>query len=124
MSFDTDNLPSREAIQQQTNAETLNAWHEEAIDLMDTVKAQLEAHNLIDQHEDEDYDWAMRAKGKAGYVGTALRRIERRMVQIGVPLPLTVDRKERDQIRHLSNLVSYLQRICDKNGIEHDTAKG
>ena len=124
MSFDADSLPSREEIQQETDAATLNAWHEDALDLLDTVKAQLAAHNLIDQHEDEDYDWAIRAKGKAGYVGTALRRMERRMIQIDMPLPLTVDRKEREQIRHLISLVGYLQRLCESNGIEHGTAKG
>jgi hypothetical protein len=88
MSFDLDNLPKREEIQTQTDLVTLNEWHEEAIDLLDTLKAQLAAYNLLDQHDDEDYEWAIRVKGKAGYAGTALRRIERRMVQLDAPLPL------------------------------------
>jgi hypothetical protein len=123
MSFDLDNLPKREEIQTQTDLVTLNEWHEEAIDLLDTLKAQLAAYNLLDQHDDEDYEWAIRVKGKAGYAGTALRRIERRMVQLDAPLPLTVDRKERELINHLNGIVGFLQRLCEKNDIEHGTAK-
>lgn len=122
MSLDHDTMPEREKIQQETDAKVLMEWHDNAIDLLDSLKSQVAAHNLFEDYEDEDDDaWAFRAKTKAGYVGTALRRIERRMVEVGLDLPLTVGRKERQRMRYLEGLISFLQRLCDKNGIEHGT---
>jgi len=122
MNIEHDTMPDREEIQQETSAKVLLDWHENAVDLYDNLKAQVAAHNLFDDHSSDDVDWAIRAKSKAGFVGASLRRIERRMVEIGLELPLTMDRKERQRIRHLEGVASFLQRLCDKNGIEHNTA--
>jgi len=122
MNIEHDTMPDREEIQQETSAKVLLDWHENAVDLYDNLKAQVAAHNLFDDHSSDDVDWAIRAKSKAGFVGVSLRRIERRMVEIGLELPLTMDRKERQRIRHLEGIAGFLQRLCDKNGIEHNTA--
>lgn len=122
MAFDPDDMPSREDIQQTTDVATLCEWHEDALDLFDRLKAQLAAHNMIDEYEDEDYAWAMRVKTKAGYAGSTLRRIERRMIQLNVPLPLTVDRDERDRIRYLQGVIRFLRKLCESHGIDHSGA--
>ena len=122
MSEDPDNLPSREEIQQEKDIATLCEWHEDTLDLFDTLKAQLAAYNLITEYEDDEYAWAMRAKTKAGYAGVTLRRIERRMIQLNLPLPLTVDRDERDRIRHLQGVIRFLRKLCDSHGIDHGGA--
>jgi hypothetical protein len=114
-------LPERHAIQQETSEATLLQWHDEIVDLFDVMKSQIAAHNMIEDHSDEDYDWADRAKVRVAYVGTALRRVERRMVALGYTLPVTVARAERDYIRYLSGLVGFLQRLCDSHDIEHGT---
>ena len=122
MSLEHDAMPEREKIEQETNTKTLMDWHDNAIDLLDSLKAQVAAHNLFEGYDDEDDDgWAFRAKTKAGYVGTALRRIERRMVEVGLDLPLTVGRKERERMHYLEGIVGFLQRLCDRNEIEHGT---
>jgi hypothetical protein len=119
MSEDPDSLPSREEIHRETSTATLFEWHEDTLDLFDILKAQLAAYNMITDHEDEEYAWAMRAKTKAGYAGVTIRRIERRMIQLNIPLPLTVDREERDRIRHLQGVVRFLRKLCDSRGIDH-----
>ena len=122
MTTEQDSLPDRFDIRRETSIKTLCDWHEDALDLFDKIKSQIVVHNLIEDHDDEDYDWASRAKLKAAYAGTALRRIERRMIEMGLDLPLTVDRHERHRIRFLEGLANYLQRLCDDNGIEHGSA--
>jgi hypothetical protein len=122
MSLEHDALPEREAIHQETDIEVLRDWHENALDLFDSLKSQIAAFNMFEYHDDEDYDWATRAQSKVGYAGTTLRRIERRIVEIGLDLPITVDRKERQRIRSLENLVGFLQRLCERNNIEHGTS--
>jgi hypothetical protein len=122
MSLDQDTLPERYEIEDETDHDTLRQWHTDAVDLFERIKAQIAAHNLFDDHDDDEIEWAHRAKHKAGYAGTALRRIERRMVAVGLELPLTVQRKERQRIVFLEGLADFLQRTCDEAGIEHGTA--
>jgi hypothetical protein len=114
-------MPERSEIEQETSTKVLVDWHDNAIDLLDSLKAQIAAHILFGVYDDDDEAWAFRAKTKAGYVGTALRRIERRMVQVGLELPLTVGRKERERMHYLEGVVGFLQRLCDRNEIEHGT---
>ena len=121
MSLEHDAMPERSEIEQETSTKVLVDWHDNAIDLLDSLKAQIAAHILFGVYDDDDEAWAFRAKTKAGYVGTALRRIERRMVQIGLELPLTVGRKERERMHYLEGVVGFLQRLCDRNEIEHGT---
>lgn len=123
MSLEHEALPDRGEIQQETDAEVLSDWHENAIDLLDNIKSQIAAYNLFEEHNEDSDSWAIRTQAKAGYVGTALRRIERRMVEIGLELPLTVGRKERDRIRFLEGLANFLQRLCDRNEIDHGTER-
>jgi hypothetical protein len=119
MTIEQDSLPDRFAIRRETRIKILCDWHEDALDLFDKIKAQISVHNLIEDHDEESYEWADRAKLKAAYAGTALRRIERRMIELGLDLPLTVDRHERNRIRFLEGLANFLQRLCDDHGIEH-----
>jgi hypothetical protein len=121
MSSEYEAFPERKEIEQETSAEVLCEWYNEASDLLDNIKAQIAAHNLFVYHDEESCEWASRARSKAGYAGTALRRIERRMIKIGLELPLNVDRKERQRIRFLEGLVGFLQRLCERNDIEHGT---
>ena len=121
MSLDYEALPERGEIQQETNPEVLTEWHENILDLLDNIKSQVAAYNLFDFHDEDEDSWAIRTRANAGYVGTALRQIERRMVEVGLELPLTVGRKERDRIRFLQGLVNFLQRLCDRNEIDHGT---
>jgi hypothetical protein len=121
VSLEHDAMPERSEIEQETSTKVLVDWHDNAIDLLDSLKAQIAAHILFGVYDDDDEAWAFRAKTKAGYVGTALRRIERRMVQIGLELPLTVGRKERERMHYLEGVVGFLQRLCDRNEIEHGT---
>jgi hypothetical protein len=121
MSLEHDAMPERSEIEQETSTKVLVDWHDNAIDLLDSLKAQIAAHILFGVYDDDDEAWAFRAKTKAGYVGTALRRIERRMVQVGLELPLTVGRKERERMHYLEGVVGFLQRLCDRNEIEHGT---
>ena len=119
---DPDTMPTREEIHGENDVATLRDWHEDVLDLYDRLKAQLNAHNLVHDCEDEEYAWAMRVKTKAGHAGAALRRIERRMIQLNIPLPLTVDREERDRIRHLQGVIRFLRKLCDSHGIDHGGA--
>jgi hypothetical protein len=121
MSLDQDTLPERGAIHQETSVKVLCDWHEDALDLLDSLKSQIAAYNMFDDHDDDDYDWAARAQSKVGYAGTTLRRVERRMIELGLDLPLTVDKKERQRIRFLEGLVGFLQRLCESNGVVHGT---
>jgi hypothetical protein len=121
MSLEHDSLPEREDIHQENSIKTLCEWHENALDLLDSLKAQIAAYNLFEDHDDEDYGWAARAQSKVGYAGTTLRRVERRMIELGLDLPLTVDKKERQRIRFLEGLVGFLQRLCESNGVVHGT---
>lgn len=122
MSSDLDIVLTREDIFEENDIVTLCDWHEDVLDLYDRLKAQLNAHNLVNDCEDAEYAWAMRVKTKAGHAGAALRRIERRMIQLNIPLPLTVDREERDRIRHLQGVVRFLRKLCDSHGIDHGGA--
>ena len=122
MNEDPDHLPSREQIRWEMSPAKLSEWHEETLDLFDILKSQLDAYNLIKEYEDEEYAWAMRARTKAGYAGVTLRRVERRMIELNMPLPLTVDREERDRIRHLQGVVRFLRKLCDTRGIDHGGA--
>lgn len=121
MSIDQDTLPERADIERERDPKVLKGWHTDALDLFEKIKAQIDAHNLFGDHDDDEYAWASRARMKAGYAGTALRRIERRMLDLDLELPLTVDRRERHRIRYLENLAVKLQRICDEAGIKHNT---
>ena len=117
MTTEREYLPERDEVAKETNVLTLTLWHEDAVDMLDRLKSQLTAHNMIDDHSEEDYSWANRVKLKAGYAGTALRRIERRLVTLGLPLPLTVDRKERERIKYLEERVGFLKTLCHSHGI-------
>ena len=117
MTTDREYLPERDEVAKETNVLTLSLWHEDAVDMLDRLKSQLTAHNMIDDHSEEDYSWANRVKLKAGYAGTALRRIERRLITLGLPLPITVDRKERERIKYLEDRVGFLKTLCIDNGI-------
>lgn len=117
MTTDREYLPERDEVAKETNVLTLSLWHDDAVDMLDRLKSQLTAHNMIDDHSDEDYSWANRVKLKAGYAGTALRRIERRLITLGLPLPLTVDRAERERIKYLEDRVGFLKTLCIDNGI-------
>lgn len=123
MTTDREYLPERDEIAKETNVLTLSLWHDDAVDMLDRLKAQLTAHNMIDDHSDEDYSWANRVKLKAGYAGTALRRIERRLILLGLPLPLTVDRKERERIRYLEERIGFLKTLCISHGIDTNPDK-
>jgi hypothetical protein len=126
MSLYRDILPEREEIHEETNTETLLYWHEDATDMFEMLKERLAAYNMATDRTDDERNWAIRAKGKIAYAGTVVRRIERRMLELSMDLPMTVSRKERqreerDRIEYLEGLAILLQRLCRENGIEHGT---
>ena len=110
-------LPEREEIATTSDLATLMYWHEEAADVFDSVKAQMHAYSIVGSVMDGDEEWAVRARAKAGYAGATLRRIERRIVSLGAPLPLNVDRAERELINTLRHRVRVLEAILRANGI-------
>ena len=109
--------PERSEIAEETDTEQLLDWHEDALDLLDTLKAQLSAWKVAGC-VDPAPGWSMRAQSKAGYAATTLKRIERRMIALGMDLPLTVEREEREQIRHLTMTVKKLRYECISAGID------
>ena len=113
-----DPLPERDEIADETDMEVLLEWHAESVDLLDSLKSQLTAAKLVGNINPDYEAWAFRAGAKAGYAGTTLRRIERRIVTLGGELPLTVDREERDTIGRLKRRVSILEYLLRKNGID------
>lgn len=115
---DNQDLPQREEIDSVDNLELLMEWHEDVLDLFDSIKAQLQAYKMTGRDDEEHESWTIRAGAKAAYAGTTLRRIERRIVRLGGPLPLTVDREEREQIGKLKYRIRALEHLLNKNGID------
>jgi hypothetical protein len=113
-------LPEREEIAATNDLATLMYWHEEAADVFDSVKAQIHAYVIAGSIMDGDEEWVVRARTKAGYAGATLRRIERRIVSLGAPLPLNVDRVEREQIGTLKHRVRVLEYLLRKYGISEE----
>lgn len=64
---------------------TLLEWHEELIDLWDSVRSHLEVRNGLTCTSN---DWLVRAADKAAAAKTNLRRVERQLLSCGFPLPI------------------------------------
>lgn len=112
-----DELPEREEIERERDLEELYAWHEDALDTLDNIKAQLAAWKMTGCIEPST-GWVMRVQTKAGHVGATLKRIERRIIRVGGELPLTVDREEREKIMRLQRVVKLLRHKCEEAGID------
>lgn len=112
-----DELPTRDEIRAETDLRTLEEWHEEALDLLDSLKAQLHSAKIVGVLNADYEDWIHRTGAKAGYAGSTLRRIERRIVTLGGELPLTVEREERELITKLKRRVSSLEHFLRKQGL-------
>ena len=110
-------LPEREDITTTSDLATLMHWYEETLDVFDSVKSQLHAFTITGSITDDDDEWAIRARSKVGYAKSTLRRIERRIISLGGPLPLTVEREERELINTLRHRVRVLEAILRANGI-------
>ena len=115
-----DELPTLDEIRKTDDLDTLADWHEDAVDLLDSLKAQLSAARLVGALNAEYEGWIHRTGAKAGYAGSTLRRIERRILALGGPLPLTVEREEREQIAKLKRRVSSLEHFLRKQGLFPD----
>lgn len=115
--FNNEDLPSREEIEAERDPRVLYAWHDNAVDLFDNIKSQLEAWKLAGK-VDASPDWSARAQIKAGFAGSTIRRIERQMVRLNVELPLTVDFDDRQRIVRLLRTIKRLRQVCAEAGLD------
>ena len=117
MAYDTtDDTPSRDEIEKETDTALLLEWHNDMVDLTDALKCQLEVNR--DHPDIMPENWWRKVIGKVAYCSTAVRRIERRLLALGADLPLTVDRQERETIRRLRNTIFALRARCKDGGID------
>lgn len=112
-----DPLPTREEIEDERDIGLLYEWHEDVLDVLDHIKAQIAAWKLTGE-VDPSPDWALRVQSKAGFAGATLKRIERRLITLGAELPLTVEREEREMILKLRHAVKLLRHKCEEAGID------
>lgn len=109
-------VASREAIFDCDHPDTLYAWHTDAQDILDSIKAQVEMNDLLEI--DEGDSWAIRARDKATYARIAMKRIERRLLDMGHDLPPSSDSALAEQLRRVKGTVARLHDLCTKNGID------
>jgi len=117
---DYPELPERDQINGTTDLDTLMMWHEDAVEVFDSIKAQLSTFKITGPLNDEDALWAIRARTKANFAGATVRRVERQIVALGGPLPLTVDREERERLGKLGHRVRVLEHLLEKHGISEN----
>lgn len=113
-----DDIASYEEIMAEDDLALLLEWHECAMDVLDNIKARISAAAMAGASGSQHEDWVRRASSKAGFAGSAVRRIERRIVSLGGDLPLTVERSERERIGRLQARVRALEAFLRKNGFE------
>ena len=82
-------------------------WHREAYDIADEIKCKMEASKYS---QETDSSWLHRATGKLSVCLMVMRWVDRRLSELGLELPATVDRYERETIRQLREEVSTLRR--------------
>ena len=111
-----DPLPTREEIEDKRDIGLLYEWHEDVLDVLDHIKAQIAAWKLTGE-VDPSPDWALRVQSKAVLAGATIRRIERRLIALGADLPLTVEREEREMILKLRSTVRQLRQACAEAGV-------
>lgn len=75
---------SRDQILDCEDEDTLLEWHDDLIDLYDSLRSHLEVRGPLRVASD---DWMIRAADKASSVKTNLRRVERQLVNCGFELP-------------------------------------
>jgi hypothetical protein len=99
-------LAERSEIASCSDALLLAVWHADAYDLHDDIVARIEMHRLAGS---EKRDWLHRAATKGAHAKVAMKRIERRMLELGLEPPLTRNGHERNIIRQLKDEIRALK---------------
>lgn len=91
--YDSTNLVRYEPADKDTifacaDPRQLYAWHREAYDKYDDVEVQIETRRLVGT---ADADWLRRIGGFAALCSMVMRWTERRLAELGQPLPVTRD---------------------------------
>lgn len=99
-------LPPRHEIALSEDAAALRQWHGQAYDLEDQVQAQIKSNQVA---EIVNPEWLKRAAGALAVAQMAMKRIERRLIELGEDPPLTRNGYERNEIRKLRGQVRALK---------------
>lgn len=112
----SNDIASREDIFACDRPAALYAWHADAQDILDSIKAQVEMNDLLEI--DEGDNWAIRARDKATYARIGMKRIERRLLELGCDLPASSDSALAEQLRRVKGAVNRLHALCERNGVD------
>lgn len=86
MTTNTDpSFLTAEQIRDCEDEDTLLDWHDELMDLFDSVISHLEVRGNLPTTKP---DWIIRAADKASMIRTNLRRVERQLRNCGFDLPI------------------------------------
>ncbi len=107
-------IPKKEDILAGDGADQEDDWHSDAQDIIDGIKAQVEMNDLLDVGEDDD--WAIRARDKATYARVALKRVERRLIELGDDLPPYA--QQSTEVKALKGCIARLRGLLNKHGID------